>query len=113
VAVALVVPVVPPPVDVAVEDEDELEVEEDCDDENEELDELENEDDDEVTEPGLPGAPETVTDPGLPAAPDDEPPRENESCLIAFNTPCRQRIAADCPEVNPEIETRGSSRHAR
>ncbi len=114
--VALVVPVVPPPEDVVVVDEDELDPEEDCDDENEELDEFDDEleDEDEMeTEPGLPGAPETLTDPGLPAAPNDERPRENEPCLIVFNTPCRQRIAADCPEENPEIETRGSSRHAR
>ena len=113
-AVALVVSVLLPPEDVAEAAEDELDVEEDCDDETEENefdDELEDED--EVTEPGLPGVPETVADPGPPAAPDEELPRENEACLIAFNMPCRQRIAANSPEENPEIETRGSSRHAR
>jgi hypothetical protein len=117
VAVALVVSVVLPPEDVAVAAEDELDVEEDCDDETEEIDEfddeLEDENEEEVTEPGLPGVPETVADPGPPAAPDEELPRENEACLIAFNMPCRQRIAANSPEENPEIETRGSSRHAR
>ena len=66
-----------------------------------------------MTEPGLPGVPETITDPGLPAAPNDELPRENEAGLIAFNTSCRQKIAANCPEENPEIETRGPNRHAR
>lgn len=115
--VALVVSVVLPPEDVAVRDEDELDVEEDCDDETEELDEFddefEDEFEDEVTEPALPGDPETVTDPGLPAAPSDELPREDEACLITFNTPCRQRIAANWPDENPEIEKRGSSRHAR
>ena len=99
--VALVVPVVPPPEDVVVVDEDELDPEEDCDEETEELDEFEDDDeleDEEVTtEPGLPGAPEMITDPGVPAAPDDELPSENEACLIAFNTPCRQRIAAALP----------------
>ena len=76
VAVALVVSVVPPPEDVAVSDEDELDVEEDCDDETEEIDEFDDEFEveDEVTEPGLPGVPETITDPGLPAAPNDELP---------------------------------------
>jgi hypothetical protein len=97
-------------------DEDELEPEDDCDEETEELDEFEDDDeleDEEVTtEPGLPGAPEMITDPGVPAAPDDELPSENEACLIAFNTPCRQRIAASWPEENPEIERRGWSRHA-
>ena len=115
-AVALVVSVLLPPEDVAVAAEDELDVEEDCDDETEENDEFDDdelEDEDEVTEPGLPGVPETVADPGPPAAPDEELPRENEACLIAFNMPCRQRIAANSPEENPEIETRGSSRHAR
>jgi hypothetical protein len=113
VAVALVVPVMPLPEDDAVADEEELDVEEDCDDETEETDAVDEEDEDEVTEPGLPGAPETIVDPGLPEAPDDELPGENEACLITFNTPCRQRIAAICPEENPEIGTRGSSRQAR
>ena len=54
-----------------------------------------------------------ATLPGLPAAPSDELPREDEACLITFNTPCRQRIAANWPDENPEIEKRGSSRHAR
>ena len=82
--VALVVTVVPPPEDVAVADEDELDVEEDCEDETDELEDEE-----------------------------DELPSEDEACLIAFNTPCRQWIEANCPEENPEIETRGSTRHAR
>ena len=118
VAVALVVPVVPPE-DVVVTDEDELEVDGDCEDETEELDEVDDELEDdvevEVIEPGLPGVPgvpETVTDPGLPAAPDEELPMEDAACSIAFNVPCRQRIAANCPEENPESETRGPSRHA-
>ncbi len=92
----------------------------DCEDETEELDEYDDELEDdvevEVIEPGLPGAPEIgvpAADPGLPAAPDDELPMEDAACLIAFNVPCRQRIAANCPEENPESETRGSSRHAR
>ena len=109
VTIALVVSVVAPPDDLAVEDEDELDAEEDCDDETEETDEfeaeLEDEDEDAVTELGLPDVPETVTDPGLPAVPDDELPGENEACLMVFNTPCRQRIAANCPGENPEIET--------
>ena len=115
VAVELVVAVVPPAEDLAVADEDELEVEEDCDDETEETDEFDDEldDDEEVTEPWVPDVPVTVTDPGVPAAPDGELAGLSEACLIAFNAPCRQRIAANCPEENPEIETRGSSRHAR
>jgi hypothetical protein len=105
VAVALVVSVMPPPEDVAVSDEDELDVEDDCDDENEEIDEFDDEVVDEVTEPGLPGVPETTTAPRLAAAPNDELPRDNEAGLIAFNTPCQQKIAANCPDENPEIET--------
>ena len=115
VAVALVVSVVSPPEDVAVSDEDELDVEEDCDDETEEIDEFDDEFEveDEVTEPGLPGVPETITEPELAAAPNAELPSGNEAGLIAFNTPCRQKIAANWPDENPEIEKRGSSRHAR
>ena len=86
-------------------DENEPNVEEDCDDETVEIDEFEDELDDEVvTEPGLPGDPE-VTGPGLPAAANDELPREDEAGLIAFKTPCRQKMAANCPDENPAIET--------
>ena len=84
--------------------------EEDCDTETDELDD-EVEDEEVETEPGLPGVPETVTDPGLPA-PDDEVPEESDACLIVFNTPCRQRIAANCPDENPEMEKLGPNRHA-
>jgi hypothetical protein len=103
----------PPDDDVTVEDEDEFEV--DDEDDETETDELDDAlaDEEEVTEPGLPGVPEMVTDPGLPAFPDDELPRENEACLIVFNTPSQQRIEAACPDENPETERRGPSRHAR
>jgi hypothetical protein len=89
-----------------VTDEDELDAEEDCDDETVEIDEFDDElEDEEVTEPGLPGVPETISGPGLPAAPNEELPRVNEAGLIAFNTPRRQKIAANCPDENPAIET--------
>jgi len=104
--------VVPPPDDDDVTVEDEDDDEEECDTETEETDEDELDDDEVVTEPGLPGVPETVTDSG-PAAPDDELPEENEACLIVFNTPSRHSIAANCPEENPEIDTRDPRRHAR
>ena len=94
-------------------DENELDVAEDCDDETVEIDEFDDELKDEVvTEPGLPGVPE-ITGPGPPAAANDELPRENEAVLIAFNTPCRQKIAANCPDENPAIEAWGPNRHAR
>jgi hypothetical protein len=104
--------VAPPPDDddVAVEDEDDDE--EELDTETDETDDDEFEDVEVVTEPGLPGVPETVTDPGAPA-PDDDDPGKCEACLIVFNTPSRHSIAANCPEENPETETRGPRRHAR
>lgn len=112
--VALVVTVVPPDDELVVEDEDEDEDE--LDTETDETDEPAEPVEVELTEPGLPGlpgVPVTVTDdPGLPV-PDAELPNEWEACLIDFSTPCRHSTAANCPDENPVIDTRGPRRHER
>ena len=103
--VALVVSVAPFPVDIAVTDENEPNVEEDCDDETVEIDEFDDELDDEVaTEPGSPATPRSPAR-DLRPRPTTSSPREDEAGLIAFKTPCRQKMAANCPDENPAIET--------